>query len=384
MNLKSKPILIVILALLIISSLCFGQTAIYNIVLGQTISIESKILNETREIFVYTPIGYEQNNERYPVLYVMDGETHFFIAAAIANFLATNQQIPRMIVVSIPNVARNRDFSPIPGDLLQNSDGAENFTNFVENELMVYINSAYRTYDFNILFGHSLCGMYSINTLFTHPELFNAHIAASPYLLYENEYVVDKVEETIANETKFSNSLYMSIGNEPPYFPSLDRLTSLLESNQTGLNWTFEKYQNENHASIPLRTISDGLAYIFSDWQLKNEITMMGVDAIKQHIKNRTKKYGFAEKLTEVTLNAIGYQLLQANEIDKAIEVFEYNADLYPHSANVYDSLGDGLDAKGLKKKALKNYKKAVGIGEISNDPNLPAFKNNVERLTKQ
>ena len=49
--------LVIVIVLLGISNICFGQNATSNIVLGQTISIESKTLNETREIFVYTPEG---------------------------------------------------------------------------------------------------------------------------------------------------------------------------------------------------------------------------------------------------------------------------------------------------------------------------------------
>jgi len=110
---------------------------------------------------------------------------------------------------------------------------------------------------------------------------------------------------------------------------------------------------------------------------------MMGLDAIKEHFQNRINKYGFTSQITEATLNQIGYQLLQTEKTDKAIEVFKYNLELYPKSANVYDSLGDGYDAKGSTKKALKNYKKAALLGELMNDPNLSAYKNNVERLTK-
>ena len=43
----------------------------------------------------------------------------------------------------------------------------------------------------------------------------------------------------------------------------------------------YEKYENEDHGSIPLRSITDGLGFIFSDWRLDNEIAMQGLDAIK-------------------------------------------------------------------------------------------------------
>ena len=383
MNPKSKTITRLIIALLIISAFSFGQEMTSNIVLGQTIAIETKVLNETREVFVYTPDGYDDGNESFPVLYVLDGESKFFIATAIANFLATNQRIPRTIVVGIPNVARNRDFTPAV-EPQPTIGGADNFIKFLDEELMDFVDNKYRTQDFNVLFGHSLCGMFSVYTLFNNPELFDAYISASPALMYDDEYVIKNVEKILNDTSHFTNQIYISIGNEPAYYNSLDKLSSLLTTNESGVNWILEKYENEDHGSIPFRTISDGLGYIFSDWQLTNEIAMNGVDAIKLHFLNRSKKYGFTSQITEVILNTIGYQLLQAEEIEKSIEVFKYNIELYPNSANVYDSLGDAFDAQGKKKKALKNYKKAVTIGEITNDVNLQAFKNNVERLSNQ
>ena len=385
MSQKYKSTLILITFYFIISSLGNGQELTSNIVLGQTISIESKILNETRELFVYTPEGYEQSAEHYPVMYVLDGEGIFFIGAAIANFLSGNfnQQIPKMIVVGIPNVARNRDFTPAIKQQ-PNVGGADNFINFLNDEVMSFIDNKYRTQDFNILFGHSLCGMFSIYSLFNYPELFDAYIAASPWLMYDEEYVIKNVEKILNDKSDFTHQIYISIGDEPAYFNSLDKLTSLLMEKESGISWTLEKYENEDHGSIPFRTISDGLGFIFSDWQLTNDIAMKGVDSIKEHFLNRGKKYGFTSQITEVTLNTIGYQLLQAEEIDKAVDVFKYCVELNPNSANVYDSLGDAFDAQGKKKKALKNYKKAVSIGEITNDVNLQAFKNNVERLEDQ
>ncbi len=381
MNIKHKRIPIIILILLVISSFCLGQVAIDNIVLGQTISIDSQILNESREIFVYTPEGYKQSKESYPVLYILDGETNFFIATAIVNFLARNQRIPRTIVVGIPNVARNRDFTPIVDERMQNSGGADNFINFLDEELLYFVDNTYRTQDFKVLFGHSLCGMFSAYTLFTNPNLFNAYISASPYLMMSDEYVIKKAEEALLTQPNLKNQLYMSIGNEPAYYNSLDRFTSHLSVKESGISWILEKYEDEDHGSIPFRTIADGLSYIFSDWQLTNNIAMEGIVAIKAHFQNRQNKYGFTTPITEATLNIIGYQLLQADENKKAIEVFEYNVELYPKSANVYDSLGDGFDKIGKKKKALNNYINAVSIAEETNDPNLLAFRNNVERL---
>ena len=154
MKIKHRYVSIIITVLLIISSFSYGQVIKNDIVLGKRLSIESKILNETRDIYVYLPEGYEESNESYPVMYVLDGESKFTISAAIVNFIARNQQIPQMIVVGIPNVARNRDFTPIVDDRMQNSGGADNFINFLEEELIEFVDNTYRTQDYKVLFGH--------------------------------------------------------------------------------------------------------------------------------------------------------------------------------------------------------------------------------------
>ena len=383
MSQKNKTIQLIFAAMLIVMSSSYSQSITSNILLGQTITFDSKILEETRDIFVSLPDRYETSDESFPVLYVLDGETKFYIASAIADFLTNSGNMPNVIVVGIPNTNRNRDFTPMKNAEIQNTSGAVNFNKFLSDEVMTYINENYRTVDYKILFGHSLTGMSSIYTLFTNPDLFDAYISASPYLMSEEEYTIDRADEIIQEKSNFKEQLYISIGDEPDYFNSLDRLTELLTNNETGLKWDYVKYPNEDHGSIPIRTIVDGLGFIFSDWRLTNEVAMLGLDAVKAHYHNRLEKYGFSTKITEATLNVIGYRLLQNEEYYKSIEVFKYNVELYPKSANVYDSLGDAFDAQGKGKKALKNYKKAVSIGEKTNDVNLPAFKNNVERMSK-
>ncbi len=48
--------------------------------------------------------------------------------------------------------------------------------------------------------------------------------------------------------------------------------------------------------------------------------------------------------------------------MDQAIELFRKNVKDYPKSWNVYDSLGEALAKKGLKKESLANYQKALDM----------------------
>lgn len=65
---------------------------------------------------------------------------------------------------------------------------------------------------------------------------------------------------------------------------------------------------------------------------------------------------------TEADINNLGYQLLQQHKTDEAIAMFRKNVKDHPNSWNCYDSLGEGLEAKGDRKGAIENYSKALSM----------------------
>ncbi|MCW8813039.1 MAG: alpha/beta hydrolase-fold protein [Chlorobium sp.] len=359
----------------------FGQQQIDYISLGETIEFTSKVLNEKRDILIYTPTGYEESNRKYPTLYITDGAENFFIATAIVNFLSRSGQIPRMIVVGIPNVNRNRDLSPSIIQGTSNPGGGDTFLTFFEDELIPYIDKTYRTNNYRVLFGHSLGGMFANYAMFIRPELFNAFITASPYLYYDNEFVIKEATSKLDNLSNFDRQLFITLGNEPTYHSSLNKYTSLLKDNTNTLRWDYQIFNDEDHGSIPIVSLLKGLKYIYSDFQLTMETATEGIEAILDHYSQVKSKYDYKVDISEATFNIIGYTLLQNEEFDKAIEVFEYNIKLYPNSANVYDSLAEALEKTGRKKEATENYETAVKIGKKINDPNLIIFERNLARV---
>lgn len=64
----------------------------------------------------------------------------------------------------------------------------------------------------------------------------------------------------------------------------------------------------------------------------------------------------------ELALNNLGYKLLSSEKNAEALEIFKLNAEEYPDSWNVYDSLGEAYMKNGDKKLAIKNYKKSVKL----------------------
>ena len=70
---------------------------------------------------------------------------------------------------------------------------------------------------------------------------------------------------------------------------------------------------------------------------------------------------------TENELNQYGYQMLNAGNNDKAIEILILNTQRHPKSPNTWDSLGEAYATKGDKKNAIINFKKALSMNPPAN-----------------
>lgn len=85
---------------------------------------------------------------------------------------------------------------------------------------------------------------------------------------------------------------------------------------------------------------------------------------------------GGYDNRSPMTLNRLGYALLEEGQNQDAIEVFRLNTILYPEEANPWDSLAEAYFKAGDKKMALKYYRKALEI-----DPEMPSAKRMVREL---
>jgi predicted alpha/beta superfamily hydrolase len=155
----------IVIVTILFSSFTQAQNS-NDVVVGKTTTLNSKVLNEERELFIYLPDNYNYSDSKYPVLYLLDGDAHFLHAAGTVIFLSGNPGLmPPVIIVGIPNAVRTRDFTPTSTDNMPQSGGADNFLKFMREELIPYVNNNYRTEPYRILFGHSATAMVSVYAL---------------------------------------------------------------------------------------------------------------------------------------------------------------------------------------------------------------------------
>jgi len=98
------------------------------------------------------------------------------------------------------------------------------------------------------------------------------------------------------------------------------------------------------------------------DEELSEQYRKKGLQASLNDYADLKKKYygRGAFDFGESSLNVFGYSLLENNDTAGAIQVFKLNAETFPDSSNVWDSLAEGYLKAGEIKKAQENYEKAL------------------------
>jgi hypothetical protein len=353
--------------------------------LGHTTTVYSRILEEERTLLVDLPVGYEMTQTRFPVLYLLDGLTHFHHATATVDFLSRNGRIPQMIIVGIPNVARTRDLTPTAVADRDRSGGGDAFLEFLGEELVPYIDGLYRTQPYRVLFGHSLAGMFSVYSLLNRPDIFGGYIAASPYLQYDGDHVVDIAAARLAGLSGAKKSLFVTLGDEPEYAGAVDRFVETVgETGDAVLRWEFVSFENDDHSSTPLKSLYEGLEMVFANWRFPGDLADADIPSLERHYENLSDEFGYTILIPEALLNQLGYLLLAEERYDEAIAAFELNIDNYPESANVYDSLGEGYEAMNKLSLAKVNYEKAYERGQRIGDPNTRIYKMHLDALLEK
>ena len=152
----------------------------------RTERIVSARLGETREAWVSLPDRYDETSQKYPVLYMLDGEINFN-SGVIGGLrqAALLGEMPDFIVVGIVNTDRSKDIFP---EVVTYDDGskdggrADAFLDFVGEELVPRVEKAYRTEPSRVLYGTSNTGFTAVYALFRSPRLADVYIAASATL----------------------------------------------------------------------------------------------------------------------------------------------------------------------------------------------------------
>lgn len=385
-------------ALLLVSH-CIAAQASEALVIGHKIRLYSKAMQEERNLRIYHPEStafVPQQGKTYPVLYVLDGEAHFYATAGMVQQLSQlSGALPEMIVVGIENPNRFRDL--VPSTDVQT---LHPFAEFLRSELMPYIEKNYPTAPYKIIAGHSLGGLTVMDLLTKSPNTFNAYIAIDPSMWYAEEKHLQYTLSQFPGMNLQGKSLYLGIGNSLPqgmtmkqlkkdrsqetqHLRTLFKFQDFLKANNNGLRQAQKYYEYERHNTLPHVCLYDGLRFIFDNYFFDAsekefaDSTVYIANKLRTHYQGISDRLEYKNTAPEALVQYLAFDALQKKHFPKAKALLELNIDWYPQSSAVYESYANyHLNLKDTA-AAIAQFKKAQALGEN------PTIANTLKALTQ-
>lgn len=235
------------------------RTAATPLCIGETFTLASKVLGETRRLNVYVPPVYRDSaTVRLPVLYMPDGglAEDFLHVAGLMQVLVGNGTMRPFILVGIENTQRRRDLTgpttnPEDRKIAPRVGGAAAFRHFIRTELMPAIRQRYRTTAETAIVGESLAGLFIVETFLQEPDLFDTYLAFDPSLWWNTEYLVGQADKLLRAYTGPKKTLYLSASSQPDIAEETRRLAATLRAtSKANITWHYEPLHQETHATI--------------------------------------------------------------------------------------------------------------------------------------
>jgi hypothetical protein len=369
---KTYRLAVISACLVFFTFVSVAQTSGPLVQFGKSYTLHSKILNQDRSYWVYLPPhqAYAHHRpQKYPVLYLLDGDWNFSWASEVVQFMSDSLQTPEMIVVGIPNTDREHDLSPTHDTNEISSGGGPLFEKFLSDELAPEINTKFPAAPYRILVGHSLGGALAADVFLRQTDGFQACIAIDPSLWWDNQVLVQRAREFTPGKNS-QDTIYIASADWPRSLDPTNSMegpaklfVSILRTKASpGIRIGYQQLEAEDHSSSRLLGLYDGLRFTFDGYKPADPLVLGGPSLIRDHFEKLSGRLGFQVLPPEGLVNKIAFALLDAHETNNAVGCFQLNISNYPGSPYAYKNLGDVYLAGGEKKLAIQNYKKALKL----------------------
>jgi uncharacterized protein len=235
-----------------LSLLLAGRVQADPLTIGETFTLPSKVLGETRRINVYRPPV--DTATALPVLYMPDGGLAEDFLAGLVQVSVGNGTMRPFLLVGIENTERRRDLSG-PTENAEDKKiaprvgGSEAFRTFLRTELMPAVRARYRITGETALVGESLAGLFAVETFLLEPDLFDTYIAIDPSLWWNDQKLVDGAAERLRARPPLRKTVYVATSDEGS-IAAAQKLTAAVQATAPGVKWLYEPMPAERHATI--------------------------------------------------------------------------------------------------------------------------------------
>ncbi|HRW95358.1 MAG TPA: alpha/beta hydrolase-fold protein [Bacteroidales bacterium] len=371
-----------LLGILFSSQILFSQTD-NKVFWGEKNVIHSEIFGEDKEYWVHLPENYNEEGDKYPVLYITDGDEHFYLASGLVEFMSAQFMIPEFIVVAIFHQDRNHDLTPTHSETDINgfqspaaevSGGGKKLLEFIEKELIENVENRHSASSYRILTGHSLGGLFCTYAYLTRNHLFKGFIAMDPALNWDDHACEQMLRSLPDNPQNLKNKLYIASAHNAPEGKRdkgpfrMSQLSFTKELDKKGVtNYKFEVFEKETHMTVAYQSLYAGLVFLFPDYYIfKDPHYSPEIPYIIDFYNKVSDRYGMEVIPPEQLLHMIGkHYLFETSDYARAIEMFKFNTRIYPNSYKAFEFLAKAYKASGDEANARLYFEKSQQL-----DPN--------------
>lgn len=334
--------------------------------------INSKTLGEKQNVTVYLPDNYgDFPDYKYPVYYFLDGKYYKDMIQGVISSYYENGLAPHMILIAIENESRIRDYTPTEHVEYKQGGGADAFLDYIEKELLPFVDKHYQTSDFKTLSGHSLGGLLSLHAMHSRPGLFTAHVALSPSIHWGNEVTLPKLKRYLSSEEDLNQFLYVNLGDEGFHVIDdsaiamregfLELKAFLEETIPNGLRFKIEHLQTLPHVATLMTGLVNSTNELYRNWSVPFRVFTEGPEGFDKHFKLLSQDLFQEIKPRKGAINFASYYMTGLESPEKGMELLQYNAGLYSDSAWVLFNLAKGYKERGDQDKAKQQAMLALG-----------------------
>ncbi|MEJ8598619.1 alpha/beta hydrolase [Riemerella anatipestifer] len=263
------------------SVLTFGQN-LESLIYGEKMIVNSKYLKEKTEVWIKVPKDFEKLKNNCSLVVLLDGDQYFGIATNVQYLYQWESKMPATIVVALPSTIESRwkyytptnskNFTEKREDdkLFQSTGHFSELADFIENELIKYLEKKFKvSFKSKTIFGHSLGGLAVMSFYKIRPNVFDNYICASPSLMWEKFMFNNYYANIFPTNSVESRKIFLSSGN-PDLNGYKNNVEDLVESLTTKIKNSekivkYIHYETEDHGSSGIRSLIDGLEFIYKN-----------------------------------------------------------------------------------------------------------------------
>jgi len=263
----------------------------------QSYRLRSSAIQQDFLIEVALPPPPLHTEQRFAVVYVLDGNSAFPIAAAAARGIQSGPfPMPPTLVVGVgyyfdqpedrvqAGMLRVRDLTPCSDPLLEaqypgrgvSTGGAVAFLDFIQNELKPFIAARFPVADDDdTVVGSSLAGLFALHVLLTASGSFQRYVAISPAIYWGGGKLFELEETLAARVWDLSASVYLAVGEleeahdvKQAFVSNVYRLEAALRArNYPSLTLERRVFEGETHMSVYPGAVTRGLGSVFGGYR---------------------------------------------------------------------------------------------------------------------